>query len=48
MSGVLIALASDPAPVEGGITKLIMTVMLSMGLLMLLAFAARVKSEWSR
>lgn len=37
-----------PPPVEGGLTVVIMGVMIGMGLLMLVAFASRVPREWSR
>lgn len=37
-----------PRPVEGGATLVIVGVMIGMGLLMLLAFLARVPREWSR
>lgn len=48
MSGLLISLASTPAPVEGQLTKVIMALMIGMGLILMLVFAAKVKSEWSR
>lgn len=49
MSGLLISLAKQvPAPVEGDLTKVIIGVMIGMGVLMLLMFAARAPREWSR
>jgi hypothetical protein len=47
MSGVLM-LAVEMAKPEGDITKIIMAVMISMGLLMGLVFATKVMKEWSR
>lgn len=37
-----------PPPVEGSLTVVIMGVMIGMGLLMLVVFAARAPREWSR
>lgn len=49
MPGILMTLAQEtPMPAEGGATLVMVGVMIGMGLIMLLAFMARVPREWSR
>ncbi|MBX3323293.1 MAG: hypothetical protein KF757_09915 [Phycisphaeraceae bacterium] len=48
MPGVLMIAAAEIARPEGDVTKIIMTVMIAMGLLMGLVLTTKIAKEWSR